>query len=197
MSQQLTLADAQSSLTTHIAGKAAEIRAKYGPAIGWRELNLILEDRDCTRYPCEIVFDDKPLRDGEFAHPIARSENPEDGYRMHVHPFFSTQPGQIPALVLYQLVLVNYGDFASPTDAEIFGATVLGLGQEEYYAQLCELADLVSAGIATADPAVAEASHGCGCGSGGCGSAGGATAHADPAGTSHGCGCGGGGCGSH
>jgi hypothetical protein len=168
MSQQLTLADAQNSLTAHIADKAAAIRAKYGPRIGWKELHQILEDRECTRYPCEIIFDDTPLRDGEFAHPVAKSDNPEDGYRMHVHPFFGTEPGMVPALVLYQLVLVNYGDFASPTDAEIFGATVLGMDQDAYYRKLCELADLVSTGVATAEPAPAREA-GCACSGGGCG----------------------------
>jgi hypothetical protein len=187
MSQQLTVADAQHSLTAHIATKGAEIRAKYGPRIGWQQLHRILEDRDCTRFPCEIVFDQSPLRDGEFALPVARSDNPEDGYKMHVHPFFSTQPGSVPALVLYQLVLVNYGDFASPTDAEIFGAAVLGLDQEEYYAQLCGMADMVSAGIATAEPGIENVSGGCGCQGGG-GSGGGGGCGGGNGGS---CGCGG------
>ena len=168
MAQKLTLEDAQESLTAHIAAKGAEIHEKYGPRIGWNELHLILENRECTRYPCEIVFSDTALRDGEFAYPVAKTENPEDGFIMQVHPFFSTQPGHVPALVLYQLVLVNYGDFASPTDAEIFGAAVLGIPQEEYYNALCEMADLVSEGVATADPMAELEASGCGCGSGGC-----------------------------
>ena len=47
--------------------------------------------------------------------------------RMYVHPFFMTQLEQVPLLVLYQLVLVNYGAFAAPEDAETFGAAALGL----------------------------------------------------------------------
>ncbi|MBL9201141.1 MAG: hypothetical protein JNL39_11570, partial [Opitutaceae bacterium] len=100
--------------------------------------------------------------------PMANSDDPEDGFTMHVHPFFAAQPAHIPALVLYQLVLVNYGDFASPEDAEIFGSAVLGISQEEYYATLCELADLVSAGVATAPPPNPQPTS-CGCG-GSCGS---------------------------
>jgi hypothetical protein len=50
-------------------------------------------------------------------------------------------------IVLYQLVMVNYGDFASADDAETFGAAALGLGKEDYYQTLCQLADqLASAG---------------------------------------------------
>ncbi len=165
MSPQLTLQDAQQSLTAHLDSKGAAIHAKYGPRIGYQQLQLILADRDCTRYPCEIVYSDMPLRDGEFAHPVAKTDQPEDGFLMHVHPFFAVEPAHVPALVLYQLVLVNYGDFASPEDAEIFGSAVLGIPQEDYYTTLCELADLVSEGVATASPAALAET---GCSGGGC-----------------------------
>ena len=36
---------------------------------------------------------------------------------MFVHPLFMTQLERVPHLVLYQLVLVNYGEFASGEDA--------------------------------------------------------------------------------
>jgi hypothetical protein len=60
---------------------------------------------------------------------------------MCVHPFFSTRLEQVSCLVLYQLVLVNYGEFASADDAETFGASALGLGKDDYYRMLCELTD--------------------------------------------------------
>lgn len=167
MTQKLTLEDARQSLGAHVAAKGAEIRAKYGPHIGWREVHLIVQDRECVRYPCEIVFNAGPLRDGEVAHPVPKGGRPEDGFTLHVHPFFATQPHTVAELVLYQLVLVNYGDFASPDDAEIFGATVLGIDREDYYAKLCECADLISEGIATAPPPAAGPAGG-GCGGGGC-----------------------------
>lgn len=169
MAQQLTLEDAQQSLTGHVASKGQEIRDKYGPQIGWSEMQRILEDRTCVRYPVELVFDDTPLRDGEFAHPIARGELPEDGYRLYVHPFFSVEPGLVPALVLYQLVLVNYGDFASPEDAEVFGSTVLGISRDEYYGMLCAASDSISegTGMQAPEPAHSHDGGGCGCG-GGC-----------------------------
>ena len=124
-----------------MAAKGAEIRAKYGPHIGWKELQHILEDRACVRYPCDVVFDSQPLLDGEFANAQPKGERPEDGFAIFVHPFFMTQLTKVTSLVLYQLVLVNYGDFASSDDAETFGASVLGLSRDEYYKALCELAD--------------------------------------------------------
>jgi len=141
MAIQLTDADARQSLNEHVAARGREIHAKYGPHIGWPELRQILEDRACVRYPCEIVFDAGPLEPGEFAHPVAKGERPEDGFAMHVHPFFMTQLERVPGLVLYQLVLVNYGEFASADDAETFGAAALGISREEYYHAVCETAD--------------------------------------------------------
>ena len=141
MSKQLTADDFKESLNSHVAAKGEEIRARYGPEIGWRELQRILADRAVVRYPCEIVFDASALRAGEFAYAAPNGENPEDGFKIHVHPYFSLQLARVPWLVLYQLVAVNYGSFASADDAETFGAAALGLGKEEYYAALCAMAD--------------------------------------------------------
>lgn len=146
MALTLTAEDAKQSLTAHVASKGEEIHAKYGPHIGWSELQQILADRACVRYPCEIVFDENQLSPGEFAHPVQKGEHPEDGFTMYVHPLLMTQLERVPHAVLYPLVLVNYGEFASPEDAETFGAAALGLDREAYYQTLCELADDLAEG---------------------------------------------------
>ena len=133
--------DARRSLNAAAAATGAAIYENYGPRIGWAQLLQILQDRTCVRYPCDIVFDAGPLEAGEFAHPVARGNHPEDGFTMYVHPFFMMQLEQVPPLVLYQLVLINYGAFAAPEDAEAFGAAALGLPRDEYYHALCRLAD--------------------------------------------------------
>ena len=143
MPTQLTADDARQSLNGHVAAKGAEIFEKYGPDIGWKELQQILQDRSCVRYPCEIAFDSAPLLAGEFAYPVPKGERPEDGFTMCVHPFFMTQLARVPCLVFYQLVLVNYGEFASAEDAETFGAAALGLSKDDYYAEICELFDQI------------------------------------------------------
>lgn len=141
MEKKLTIEDARQSLTTHVEEKGLQVRQKYGPHIGWKELMQILEDRSVVRYPCEIVFDARPLFAGEMAHPVANGATPEQGFKMHVHPLFMTEPAQVAHLVLYQLVLVNYGEFASAEDAEAFGAAALGMSKDDYYLALCEMAD--------------------------------------------------------
>jgi len=143
MATQLTEKDVRESLSSHVAAKGEEVRVKYGPHIGWKELQRILEDRSCVRYPCEVVFDAHPLLPGECAHPVATGGHPEDGFTLYVHPFFMTQLQHVTYLALYQLVVVNYGEFASPDDAETFGASVLGISKGEYYNSLCEMADRI------------------------------------------------------
>jgi hypothetical protein len=141
MSLTLTAEDAKQSLSGHVAGKGHEIRAKYGPHLGWNELQRILEDRSCVRYPCELVFDAGQLYAGEMAHPVALGDKPEAGFKLFIHPLYMANLESVPAIALYQLVLVNYGEFASTDDAELFGAAALGMSKDEYYHTLCELAD--------------------------------------------------------
>ncbi|MEX2043888.1 MAG: hypothetical protein WD941_00950 [Opitutus sp.] len=146
MASQLTADDARQSLTAHVAAKGAEINAKYGPEIGWSELRALLNDRAFVRYPCELRFDAMPLQPGEFAHAVAKGESPGDGFIMHVHPVYMSDLPTVPALVLYQLVAVNYGEFASAGDAEAFGAAALGMDREDYYILLCNMADRLGGG---------------------------------------------------
>ena len=131
-------------MESHAAAKGAEMREKFGPSLGWGQLLKILNDRTVVRYPCEILFDDVGLIDGECAHAQANGEQPGEGFTIFVHPFFAASPPQAVALVLYQLVLVNYGTFASSDDAEALGAAALGISKDEYYHELCQIADQIS-----------------------------------------------------
>ena len=164
MATQLTAEGAQQSLTAHVEAKGIEVFLKYGPQIGWGELQRLLQDRAYVRYPCEIAFDSTELMAGEFAYPKPNGTVPEDGFTMCVHPVFMIDLARVPALVLYHLVAVNYGEFASSDDAETFGAAALGLTRDEYYAMLCECADqLAGPGAAPIEDAGC-AGGGCGCG---------------------------------
>jgi hypothetical protein len=137
----LSADDAKQSLTDHAAGKGVEIHLKHGPIIGWSQLLHILEDPSCVRYPCQIIFDQRELLSGELAHVVPKGDRPEDGFTVYVHPKMLTQLDKAPLVVLYQLVVVNYGPFASSADAEVFGAGALGMTTDDYYRALCRLAD--------------------------------------------------------
>lgn len=141
---QLTADDARQSMQAHLTDKGTQLHQTYGPQIGWRELNGLLNDSRFVRYPCEIVFDASQLQEGEAAHVVSKGEKPEAGFRVLVHPYYATQLNRVPLLVLYQLVVVNYGEFASPDDAEVFGASALGIPREDYYRALCSLVDEIA-----------------------------------------------------
>ena len=164
MATQLTADDAKQSLTAHVASKGAEIFAKYGPRIGWNELQAILSDRSCVRYPCTLDYDESGLQPGEFAYAEPNGELPETGFTLHVHPIYSMRPAMIPHLALYHLVTVNYGEFASSDDAETFAAAALGLDRELYYQSLCTLADEITGEVEPAEGLAQGHSTGCSCG---------------------------------
>ena len=141
MPTQLTAEDGRQSMQAHAASKGAELYQKYGPAIGWGQLLKILNDRSLVRYPCVVLFDGSPLMSGECAYAQAKSENPNDGFTVYIHPFFVSTTHDAVLLTLYQLVVVNYGPFASSDDAESFGAAALGISRDEYYERMCQIAD--------------------------------------------------------
>jgi hypothetical protein len=157
MATQLTADDAKQSLTAHVEAKGIEVFLKFGPQLDWAALQRLLADRVYVRYPCEIVFDATALLPDEFAHAAQKGAAPEDGFTIFVHPLFETQRERAAYAVLYQLVVVNYGAFASAHEAETFGAAALGLTRDEYYAALCAIADRLSGAIAPRAPT-------CGCG---------------------------------
>ncbi|MFC1684553.1 hypothetical protein ACFL0R_03660 [Pseudomonadota bacterium] len=156
----VTEEDLKSSVTEHVAERARAIRDKYGPDIDYPTLLEILEDRESVRYPVTILFDTSRIDPGMFAFSVGVFEEPEmpEGededfadyvkatgeYDIVVHEAFKDRLDVLPALVLYHLVAVNYADLATATDAEIFGSTVLGMDQDDYYALLCEAVDSLS-----------------------------------------------------
>ncbi len=128
----------------HAEAKAREIRSRYGPDIDHAVLLRILEDRRSIRYPVEIRFTADGIEPGMFGKTEQIAEDPADGYVIYLHEHFRDRPEVLPALVLYQSVLVNYGDLATAYDAEIFGSGVLGMDQDEYYELIVDLTDSIA-----------------------------------------------------
>ncbi len=143
-----TAEDARQSLRDHVVAKAAEARLRGGGLIGRAEIMGLLEDRTVVHYPLGVRFDAGPLRQGEFACLENLGEHPADGFRLFVHPRFEADDDAIPLLIAYYIPSVNYGEVVSHVEAELFGATLLGIGVEEYYRTLCSLADSCGAGDA-------------------------------------------------
>ncbi len=140
-----TVRDGTIALRDHILSVALTARERYGPQIDGDAILELLDDREVVRYPVALVFDDQPLQTGEFAYPEPQGSHPSDGFTLYVHPDFADQPEALPLLIAYQLVRINYGDVVSHEDAEVFGAALCGMDQEEYYEKICTLADLLPA----------------------------------------------------
>ncbi|TNF22375.1 MAG: hypothetical protein EP329_28760 [Deltaproteobacteria bacterium] len=136
-----TVAEAQRSLSDHVRRTALDARALYGPSFDQAALERLLEDRRCCRFPTRIVFDAAGLEPGTFSAAEPLGDDPREGYVIRVHPRFERRPLLLPLLVAYQLVVVNYGDIATHEEAELFGATLLGLSVDDYYQTLCLVAD--------------------------------------------------------
>lgn len=130
-----------SAVSQHALAKAAEIRERYGPVIDYSTVLTILDDRKSTRYPVQIKFTTDGIEPGMFAKTDPVSENPDDGYVMSLHAGLEDQLEALPALILYQSVLVNYGDLATAEDAELFGSGVLGMDRDAYYETVIALTD--------------------------------------------------------
>lgn len=137
---KLTAADGRATLTEHIREKASAARALYGP-LDLVALDRLLADRRFVRYPVWLGFDRARLRSGEFAWPEPLGEHPSAGFRIWIDDRFQDRPDLVPLLVAYHLASVNYGDCAAEDEAELFGATLLGMEQDAYYETLCALVD--------------------------------------------------------
>lgn len=139
----LTEEDGRQSLHDHIVDKATASRIKYGLYIDADAMVKMLNDREVVRYPTELRFDAAPLIPGEFAQALPLGDRPQDGFCLFVHPWFERQKEIWPLLLAYHVVRVNYGEVAGSDEAELFGATLLGLDIQTYYQALCELADSI------------------------------------------------------
>jgi hypothetical protein len=138
-------AEARVAFSEHLKAKAAAARLKYGLYIDAEAIRTMLGDREVVRYPTSIEFDAAPLRAHEFACPQPLGFHASDGYCVFVHPWFRGQPENLPLLIAYHIPTINYGGIVEAQDAELYGATLLGLDVETYYRALCELADSIPA----------------------------------------------------
>ncbi len=157
MNPHPTAEEAQQSLRDHVVTKAMDARLRRGGLIDRVEMMRLLEDRAVVRYPLGVRFDAEPLQPGEFACLESLGEHPSDGFCLFIHPMFENVDDLIPLLIAYYIPSVNYGDVASHVEAELFGASLLGIDVEEYYTILCSVADT----LGTA-PGTSNAMPGCG-----------------------------------
>jgi hypothetical protein len=135
-----TEADGKQALRDHVIDKALSARARHGGAVDYPAVLRLLEDREAVRYPTAVAFDAAPLQPGEFAYAEPLGSHPAAGFRLCIHPHFESREEALPLLIAYHIVRINYGDVATREEAELYGAALLGLEVDDYYARLCRLA---------------------------------------------------------
>lgn len=144
MERQLTGEDGRGALRDHVIGRALEARSRHGTIDSLEDFLRVLEDRQVVRYPTTVEFHAGPLQAGEFAYACQLGDEPSRGFCIYVHPHFRQRREALPLLIAYHLVRVNYGEIATHEEAELFGATLLGLDVDDYYHAVCDLADEIS-----------------------------------------------------
>lgn len=141
---------ADPSLAEQVRQRAEAIRSAY-PGLaqgGQRAMLTLFDDRRFVPYPIYFAFDAEPLQPGEFGYAAKLAENPAEGYVLYLHPRFRGRDAAVTVLAAYQLVVPIWDGAAGPAEAELFGATLHGIGVDAYYQQVCALADELAPGAA-------------------------------------------------
>jgi hypothetical protein len=143
----------QQSLREHLLAQAIVAHQKHGPLTA-EKLDAVLRDPDCLRHPVRIVFEFGAMAMHQFAQPDIDWRNREqEGRVLYVRPLLRQRPDLLPLAVAYMIPLINYGDIISDEHCLLYGATLLGMIEDEYYRQLCALSDFLGAETRLAAPA--------------------------------------------
>lgn len=135
----------QRSLSEHLLAQAVVAHQKHGPLTA-DKLDALLRDPDCLRHPVRLVFEFGEMAMHQFAQPDLDWRNTDqDGRVLYVRPLLKDRPDLLPLAVAYMIPLINYGDIITDEHCLRYGATLLGLMEDEYYRQLCALSDLIGA----------------------------------------------------
>lgn len=165
------------SLLEHVVAQAEVARAKHGP-LADRGLDELLRDPACVRHPVRLVFEFGEMAMHQFGQPDLDWRDPEGAGRvLYLRPMLRDRPELIRLAVAYLLPLINYGDVVTDEICVRYGAALLGLAPEEYYRNICALADAVGAEarplgadereplrLAAPTTTTGPAGGGCGCG---------------------------------
>ncbi|MBC8309870.1 MAG: hypothetical protein ISR75_06645 [Phycisphaerales bacterium] len=129
---------ARQVLRDHITMIAKRSVEKHGHATTMRVMEAVLDDRDVIRRDVAWKLDTALLQAGEFAAAVPS----EEGYVIALHDWFEGKQEVMPVVIAYHLATVNYGEHVVETaEAELFGASLLGLDIDAFYEQICSIAN--------------------------------------------------------
>ncbi len=130
----------RSALRGHIADKAAAARERYGPLFDDEAIQRLLADRRFVRFPVTLQYDARSLEPGCGAAVRPFSDDAADGFLLNIHPALRQRFGALGLIVARHLVEISYGQVATIEDAEVFGATLMGMSVEAFRREFSQLA---------------------------------------------------------
>lgn len=135
----------EESLREHLTAQAVVAHQKYGP-LSLGKLDAFLNDPACLRHPTRLVFEIGEMALHQFAQPERDFRHPDrDARVLYLRPQLQGRPELIIPAVAYMVPVINYGDIINDEHCLLYGATLLGLLREEFYRQVCAVADFVGA----------------------------------------------------
>jgi hypothetical protein len=97
-----------------------------------------------VRYPTRLVYEFGEMAMHQFAQPDFDYRNPdENGRVLYPRPLLRARPDLVVLAVAYMTPLLNYGEIIKDENCVLYGATLLGLMEDEFYQKICALADFV------------------------------------------------------
>jgi hypothetical protein len=165
----------EDSLKVRLREQGQEARDKHGP-LSPSNIETILSDPDCVRHPTRLVLEFGEMSMHQFAHPdVDVRDETGRGRVIYLRPALGKRPDLMALAVSYMIPVINYGDkMIGDEHCQVYGASIMGLSEKNYYNAICDLAEFVGAEERMSDGAPESnhqsSGHGCGCGSGGCGS---------------------------
>ncbi|MCX7868041.1 MAG: hypothetical protein N2438_13145 [Limisphaera sp.] len=131
----------QTSLREHLRAQAVVAHARYAPLTA-ENLPRFLRDPDCVRYPVRLVFEFGEMAAHQFAEPGMDFRDPTgQGRVLYLRPCLRERPEWVVLAVAYMIPVINYGPVITDEHCLLYGATLLGLMEEEFYRRVCEMAD--------------------------------------------------------
>lgn len=140
----------EQSLREHIVAQAVVAHRRHAP-LTFAGLEALLADRECLRYPTRLAFEFGEMAGHQFAEPGPDPSNPEhDGRVLYLRPLLRDRPDLVLLAVVYMIPVINYGEVVTDEHCVRYGATVLGLTEQEFYDTVCRMADFVGAEVLAA-----------------------------------------------
>lgn len=128
-------------LKEHAERAAERALESLGEPLHPGNLAAFMADSACLRYPTQLIYSSEGLDEHQFAEVFFDGPEGARACTLRVHPRYVPYPEALPLFVAYMAPVVNYGHIVTPELCEAYGATLLGMEADAYYAALCAAAD--------------------------------------------------------